>query len=53
MALPVLRHRVLPSFNAEAAGQTADVIIRRLLSEPSEAPSARGAAPPVISVVAR
>jgi MoxR-like ATPase len=31
MALPVLRHRVIPTFNAEAAGQTPDQIIRRLL----------------------
>ena len=32
-ALPVLRHRVLTSFNAEAAGVTSDQIILRLLSE--------------------
>ena len=31
MALPVLRHRVLPSFNAEADGRTADDIIERLI----------------------
>jgi MoxR-like ATPase len=53
MALPVLRHRVLPSFNAEAAGQTADVIIRRLLEEKGEAPASRVAAPPVIPATAR
>jgi MoxR-like ATPase len=33
MALPVLRHRLVASFNAEAAGQTPDQIIRRLLDE--------------------
>jgi len=30
-ALPVLRHRIIPSFRAEAAGQTTDDIIRELL----------------------
>jgi len=33
MALPVLRHRVIPTFNAEAAGITTDEIVLRLLSE--------------------
>jgi MoxR-like ATPase len=33
MALPVLRHRLIPSFNAEAAGHTSDHIIRKLLEE--------------------
>jgi len=33
MALPVLRHRVLTTFNAEAAGVTSDQIVLRLLSE--------------------
>ena len=31
MALPALRHRVIPTFNAEAAGQSSDDIIVRLL----------------------
>jgi len=31
MALPVLRHRVLTTFNAEAAGVTSDQIVRMLL----------------------
>src|SRR5712691_8195154 len=31
LALPVLRHRLLPSFAAEAEGVTTDAIIRRLL----------------------
>jgi MoxR-like ATPase len=31
VALPVLRHRVLTTFNAEAAGVTSDQIVRMLL----------------------
>jgi len=33
MVLPVLRHRVIATFNAEAAGYTSDDIISRLLKE--------------------
>jgi len=33
MALPVLRHRVITTFNAEAAGITADEVVARLLEE--------------------
>ena len=33
VAAPVLRHRVLTTFNAEAAGVTSDDIIRRLLTQ--------------------
>ncbi len=33
MALPVLRHRVITTFNAEAAGINSDDIVRRLLTE--------------------
>ncbi len=33
VALPVLRHRVLTTFNAEAAGIKSDDIVRRLLEE--------------------
>jgi MoxR-like ATPase len=38
VALPVLRHRVLTTFNAEAAGVTSDQIVRMLLEKlrPSE-----------------
>jgi MoxR-like ATPase len=32
-AHPILRHRILPTFSAEAAGMTADRIIDRLLAE--------------------
>jgi len=31
MAFPVLRHRIIPTFNAEAAGQSPDHIIERLV----------------------
>jgi MoxR-like ATPase len=31
VAMPVLRHRVITTFNAEAAGITADEVVRRLL----------------------
>jgi MoxR-like ATPase len=33
IALPVLRHRIITTFNAEAAGITSDEIVLRLLSE--------------------
>ena len=33
VALPVLRHRILTTFNAEAAGITSDEIIKMLLKE--------------------
>ena len=32
MALPVLRHRIITTFNAEAAGITSDEVVRRLLA---------------------
>jgi MoxR-like ATPase len=50
MALPVLRHRLVPSFNAEAAGQTSDHIIRKLLEDGGGQPASAGTprpAPPV------
>ncbi|MEL7090078.1 MAG: AAA family ATPase, partial [Planctomycetota bacterium] len=33
VALPVLRHRILTNFNAEADGVTADDLVERLVSE--------------------
>ena len=33
MAMPVMRHRVITTFNAEAAGITADQVVERLLAE--------------------
>jgi MoxR-like ATPase len=38
VALPVLRHRVLLTFNAEAAGQTSDDVVRQLLHPQTEYP---------------
>jgi MoxR-like ATPase len=57
MALPVLRHRLIPSFNAEAAGQNSDQIIRRLIDEANGTPqrppipSQSTAAPPSPPVI--
>src|SRR5262245_4393503 len=31
MALPVLRHRIMPTFNAESEGVTADLLVSRLI----------------------
>ncbi len=39
MSRPVLRHRILPTFSAEAAGMTSDKIIDKLLAE---VPRAKG-----------
>ncbi len=36
VALPVLRHRIITTFNAEAAGITSDEIVRRLLADARE-----------------
>ena len=33
LAAPVLRHRIVPTFNAEAEGITVDAIVQRLLQE--------------------
>ena len=33
LAYPVLRHRIVPTFNAEAEGVSVDDLIRRLLKE--------------------
>ena len=49
VALPVLRHRILTNFNAEAEGVKPDDIIRRLLEAVAEEPTphARGKLPQV------
>ena len=39
VAGPILRHRILPTFSAEAAGMSSDKIIDRLLAE---VPRAKG-----------
>lgn len=36
LAIPVLRHRIIPNFHAEAEGITADSVIKRLLETISE-----------------
>jgi MoxR-like ATPase len=33
VALPVLRHRIITTFNAEAAGVTSDEIVHSLIKE--------------------
>jgi len=38
MALPVLRHRVIPTFNAEAAGKTSDDLIKQLIRTMAQNP---------------
>ena len=43
-ALPVLRHRIMPTFNAEASGLTSDDIVRNLLAGSGKA----AATPPAI-----
>jgi MoxR-like ATPase len=55
VALPVLRHRLIPSFNAEAAGQSSDSIIHRLIEEsavPNQRTTAPRISPPPISQAA-
>jgi MoxR-like ATPase len=42
VAAPALRHRVIPSFEAEAEGVGADTIVARLLSEVPELPPSVG-----------
>jgi MoxR-like ATPase len=38
VAPPVLRHRIIPTFNAEAAGLTSDDIVARLLEAMGKRP---------------
>jgi len=33
MALPVLRHRIVPTFNAEASGKDENAIVQQVLAE--------------------
>jgi MoxR-like ATPase len=37
MALPVLRHRIVPTFNAEASGQDENAIVLQLLADMKKA----------------
>jgi MoxR-like ATPase len=40
MALPVLRHRIIPTFNAEASGKDEDAIVQQLLKDIQKASKA-------------
>lgn len=42
VALPVLRHRIVPTFNAEAAGKTSNEIIRDLIQQAQSQSPHRG-----------
>jgi MoxR-like ATPase len=42
VALPVLRHRIRPSFHADAEGISSDQIVRRMVDSVSELPGANG-----------
>ena len=46
VALPVLRHRIRPSFHADAEGISADQIVRRMIDSVSELPGANGGKSP-------
>lgn len=51
LAYPVLRHRIVPTFAAEAEGINSDAIIKRLLSEtPRPTERASSGAPPKVAV---
>jgi MoxR-like ATPase len=50
MARPVLRHRIVLNYNAQAAGQTSDSIIGRLLED---VPVRKGAADAGVASVFR
>jgi MoxR-like ATPase len=41
IALPVLRHRVITNFNAEAEGMTSDKIVAKLIAETPKPTDAR------------
>ena len=41
VALPVLRHRIIPTFNAEAAGTSTDDIVREMLDQIERQPNQR------------
>jgi MoxR-like ATPase len=50
VAFPVLRHRIMTNFNAEAEGIKPDDIIRRLLdSVPADDDAAAGKFPPIFT----
>jgi MoxR-like ATPase len=50
VALPVLRHRILINYNAQAAGETSDSIVKKLLQD---IPVKKGANDGVVAEVFR
>jgi MoxR-like ATPase len=50
VALPVLRHRVVLNYNAQAAGETSDTVITQLLED---VPVRKGAADAAVASVFR
>ncbi len=50
VALPVLRHRIVINYNAQAAGETSDSIIKKLLND---VPVRKGAADAAVAEVFR
>jgi MoxR-like ATPase len=48
VALPVLRHRIVTNFNAEAEGVKPDDIVRRLIETVGENGAAEEKLPPVL-----
>ncbi len=50
MALPVLRHRIVINYNAQASGETSDSIITKLLHD---VPIRKGAADGAVTEIFR
>ncbi len=50
VALPVLRHRIVINYNAQAAGETSDSIVQKLLKD---VPVRKGAADAAVAVIFR
>ncbi len=50
VALPVLRHRIVINYNAQAAGETSDSIIKRILAD---VPVRKGASDAAVAEVFR
>jgi MoxR-like ATPase len=50
VALPVLRHRIVTNYNAQAAGETSDTIVSKLLSD---VPARKGAADAAVAEIFR
>jgi MoxR-like ATPase len=50
VALPVLRHRIVTNYNAQAAGETSDTIVTKLLND---VPVRKGAADAAVAEIFR